>query len=172
MSGTRVSRRAMLGSVGAASLSPVLQASVSGVSASLDLPFARPAFAATLQTAEVHESAGGSRSASIIGGSIQGRRLSGAVQSGHIHWSASSGGSAVEVTTRLLVARPDGSLVEVHDRGVMPPDTDAARHAAIPTRTELAGVREEEGVPLLLVGRLDASGLGKRVLKLQAFEVS
>jgi len=172
MSGTRVSRRAMLGSVGAASLSPVLQASIPDLSASLDLPLARPAFTAALQTAEMQESASGSRSASIIGGSMQGRRLSGNVRSGRIQWSAPALGSPVEVTTHLLVARPDGSLVEVLNRGVVPADSDVSCHPAISTRIELAGNEEGPGAPLLLVGRLDASGLGKGVLKLQAFEVS
>jgi hypothetical protein len=94
------------------------------------------------------------------------------VQAGRIEWSVPAAGAPVEVTTQLLVACADGSLVEVQDRGVLPADADPASHAAIPTRPELTGGREEPDVPVLLVGRLDASELGKGILKLQAFEVS
>jgi len=174
MSGTRVSRRAMLGSVGAASLSPVLQASVpdiSGLRASPDPPLARLAFTATLQTDEIHESPCGARDAAIIGGSLQGHRLSGTVQAGRIQWSAPSAEAMVEVRTHVLVMRQDGTLVEVHDRGLMPAGADPGQ-ASISTRPELTGEREEQDVPVLLVGRLDASEVLRGVLRLQAFEVS
>ena len=97
MKGTRVSRRSMLGSVGAASLSPaLLQASISESTArfvqqSALQPLAQPFFVVRIEVGQATLTEGDSRSAPVTGGVLQGSRLAGRIQGGLIAWRASAG---------------------------------------------------------------------------------
>lgn len=171
MTGTRVSRRSVLGSVGAASLSPaLLQASISE---SALHPLALPAFQARIEVGQPTGTDGNSHWAPVTGGVIRGQRLAGRVQGGRIDWRTGAGGGPVEVTACFQVLCEDGRLVEVQDRGLQAAEMDAPAGTVMTTTPELSGdVGEWCARPALLVGRMDTSQLGKGVLKLHAFEVS
>jgi hypothetical protein len=180
MSKLRITRRAVLGSVGA-SLSSTLAApaaaSLAPVPAqgSLQLPQARRAFAAQLEVGQSTPASGTSthRWAVILGGAIDGPRLRGEVQGGRFDWRQDPGGQSVEVTATFIVRRDDGRLIEVRDRGVYPAAGAATATAAICTSPELVEPGGEVPVsPAVLVGRLDASQLDLGVVRLLAFEVT
>lgn len=174
MTGTRVSRRSMLGSVGAASLAPtLLQASVPDRADQALSPRTSPAFVAHVQVGALTRLQDGSCWAPVTGGSVGGRRLTGRVQGGRIDWPVPSPGVPGEVTARLQVTCDDGRRVELHDRGLQPAGAHASGHVLINTTPQVV---EEAGEwvarPALLVGRLDLAQLGKGILKWRVFEVS
>jgi hypothetical protein len=178
MASVRISRRSVLGSVGAASLAPGLLSptpsqarlraeEVEGV------PGIEPAFAADLALGPITPQQGAPSQlwAVIQGGTVTGRLLRGAIQHGRIEWRRDPVAGLVEVTTRFTVLREDGRLVEVQDRGVGPASGEASANVAVCT----APVLMEAGHPApaaLLVGRLDPTNVATGVLSLHAFEAS
>lgn len=172
MAGTRMSRRSMLGTVSAASVSPVLEARApaaevpSGTSG--HLPHLQPAFAVRLDVRPA--TAGeGDRSLRITGGVASGPGLSGSVQGGSILWNRQPDGS-VEVITQFSVQRADGACVEVFDRGVQPQEAAGRPIGTVPVLRQPAA---DIAVPhALMVGRLDASRQQAGVVQLTAFEVA
>lgn len=176
----RITRRAVLGSVGA-SLSSTLAAPAGASLAPVpaqgnhELPQARRAFAAQLEVAKSTQASGTGtqRWAIILGGAIDGPRLRGVVQGGRFDWRQDQAGESVEVTATFIVRRDDGRLIEVRDRGVYPAASAATASAAICTSPELVEPDGEVPVsPAVLVGRLDASQLDRGVVRLLAFEVT
>lgn len=174
MAAARISRRLMLGTVGAASLAPAFPAA-SGTSPTTPRPGAeapelRPVFAGSLSVG----STGGTATqghVTITGGRMQGTRLAGEVRGGRIDWRLQATGGT-EVTASFTVRRADGSLVEVRERGLTPEPAGAVR-AVLSTSTEILG--DEALAPAsvaLMVGRLDATGLDAGVVHLAAFEVA
>jgi hypothetical protein len=173
----RITRRAVLGSVGAslsATLAAPARASLSN-SGDPGLPQARRAFAARLEVARTEQTSGArvQHWANILGGAIDGPRLNGVVQGGRVDWCTDLAGESVEVTTTFIVRCEDGRMIEVRDRGFYPVSGAATASAAICTAPELVEPAGQAPVaPAVLVGRLDASGLGQGVVRLVAFEVS
>jgi hypothetical protein len=176
----RITRRAVLGSVGA-TLSSTLAAPAGAhlapmpAQGSLALPQARPAFAALLEVGESMQAPGTStqRWVTILGGAIDGPRLRGVVQGGRFDWRQDAAGESVEVTATFIVRRDDGRLIEVRDRGFYPAASAAAASAAICTSPELVEPAGEGPVAAaVLVGRLDASQLDRGMVRLLAFEVT
>lgn len=172
MAGTRVSRRSMLGTVGAAALAPALvQASPGRPLNGAPLPHASPLFAAQLEVAALVREVAGAHVA-ITGGTLRGRALAGVVvQGGHIQWQPQVRGMAV--TVRFGVRLADGSLVEVCERGLLADCNDITDAAVISTVPEPPGPDSEAPAsPALRVGRLDATRLQQGMVRLVAFEVS
>jgi len=167
MAGTRISRRSMLGSAGAASLMPVLGQSANAAppAAAIAPPDARPAFDARLQVGSPMAHAGGGRWAAITGGSIEGRVVSGEVTGGRIEWQDQQG--ACMVTARFDVLRSDGTRVEVCERGRC-----AAMAGRFPASAEVLDAIGSAATAALLVGRVDATRLAAGAVRVQAFEVS
>lgn len=180
MASTRVTRRTVLGSVGAASLAPALTATDAAARVRAEAawpaesaaPHPHLAFAAQLQLAmHAGTSQTGAHWAAITGGEAAGPRLSGRVQGGRIDWRCDASG-ATQVMLCIAVQGADGSIVEVRDRGICAgPGLHAG--AAISTAPQLFGAAGElPDAPAVLVGRLDTTQLDQGVLRLLAFEVS
>src|SRR5690606_13691942 len=89
MAGTHMTRRSMLGTVGAASLAPVLPVRAdlhTGPGASnAELPGVRPAFIGRLQVSGM-PGASTTEVVAITGGSLHGKDLAGTVHAGQIQW--------------------------------------------------------------------------------------
>lgn len=171
MANARITRRAVLGTAGAASLSTVLAASASDALA----PHARPAFAARISVgaAEMVVSSPGRRWSAVLGGEIHGPLVSGAVQGGRIDWHIDARSQAVEITARFGVLGSDGRLLEIRDRAIFPGVMAPASVSAIATAPMLVEQADEvPATPALLVGRLDASRFADGVVLLDAFEVA
>lgn len=171
MANARITRRAVLGSAGAASLSPVFSASTDDALA----PRARLAFSARISVgaAETVASSPGRRWSAVIGGEIHGPLVSGAVQGGRIDWHVDARSQTVEITARFGVLGRDGRLLEIRDRAVFPGVVPPASVPVISTAPMLVEQADEvPATPALLVGRLDASRFADGVVQLDAFEVS
>lgn len=171
MANARITRRAVLGSAGAASLSPVISVSASDALA----PHARLAFAARISVgaAEAVESSPGRQWSAVLGGEIHGPLVSGAVQGGRIDWHVDARSQTVEITARFGVLSRDGRLLEIRDRAVFPGAIAPASASVIATAPMLVEQADEVPArPALLVGRLDASRFADGVVQLDAFEVS
>jgi hypothetical protein len=139
------------------------------------LPQARRAFAARLEVGKPKQTSGARVQgwATILGGAIDGPRLSGVVQGGRFDWSTDPAGESVEVTATFIVRSDDGRMIEVRDRGVYPVSAAVTASAAICTSPELVQPAGEAPVsPAVLIGRLDASHLNQGVVRLLAFEVT
>jgi hypothetical protein len=177
----RITRRAVLGSVGvslSSSLTAPAAASLALASRAGDpqlLPQARRAFAARLEVGSTEQLRGAraQRWANIHGGAIDGPHLTGVVQGGRIDWSTDAAGESVEITARIIVRSHDGRMVEIRDRAVYPAAGAGSPGAALCTAPELVEPAGEPPVsPALLVGRLDVSDLHQGVVRLLAFEVT
>lgn len=172
MAGPRVSRRSVLGTVGAASLAPVLPRPASarlGEGTAGVPPAAVPAFHAelTLSGTASLQSAG---MALIAGGRVAGRLLAGEVEAGQLQWHRHPAG--LEVALAVAVRCADGRRVELVGRGVLA-DADLRRRPVLNTNAELLAL--DGGLPAcptLLVGRLDLGRLGEGATSLLTYEVS
>lgn len=171
MAGTRISRRSMLGTVGAASLAPVVNAGARAEVATAGSPEVQPAFAGNLTVGAIERDGTVLRAASITGGTLHGSCLAGAVHGGRIEWLPRTDGSH-EVQLRFHVQGADGHQTEVVQRTVLAPDADLQGCWPVNAVTEPLG---DDGVPAgaaLLVGRLDATRLQQGLLTLLTFEVA
>lgn len=175
MAGTHISRRSMLGSVGAASLTPVLlKASENSFSPTPSLtdaaalPHASPVFVAQLRVTVLATDAA-IKQVAITGGELQGPSLEGVVQGGRIEWQPQATGLAVVV--RFAVRRADGTLVELCERGLQADCADVTAAARLSTVSQPAP-EDDSALPALRVGRLDLTGLQQGMVRLLAFEVS
>jgi hypothetical protein len=171
MASARITRRALLGSAGAASLSPVLPVPAgAGLS-----PHARLAFAARLRVGKAQAVAGhpGRQWTAVLAGEIGGPLVSGAVQAGRIDWNVDEASRSVEVTAQFAVLCGDGRLLQIRDRAVFAGVTPPSRMPCVATAPQVVDQAGElAATPALLVGRLDASGFARGVVQLDAFEVS
>lgn len=170
MASARITRREMLGSAGAASLSPVLPAAAHDSLA----PHTRLAFAAHISVGAAETVTGqpGRRWSAVLGGNIHGPLLSGAVQGGRIDWHVDALSRSVEITARFGVLGRDGRLLEIRDRAVFPGSSLPASMAGIATTPLLQEQADTvPAAPALLVGRLDASQFAQGIVHLDAFEV-
>jgi hypothetical protein len=175
MARTHMTRRSMLGSVGA-SLAPALgmpQQSSAGLRID-DLlegpqPRSRPAFAGSLMVGQIQQGPGKAPGqwTQIVGGEVAGPEWGGTVQGGRIDWQLDAGRNTVEFTARFGVLRQDGTVLQVIERGSAPA---AADRATLCTAVEVsAGAL---ALPSVMVGRMDVSGLDTGIVRLLAFEVS
>ncbi len=179
MRDVRVTRRSVLGSVGAVSVSSSLTAQAVGADAGAFLsatapPRTAPAFDAVLKVGRAQRSAAGATlaSAPILGGEIAGPLLSGEVLPGLVEWRIDAPSQSMEVCARFSVRREDGVMVEVRDRAVIPAATAPAAAAGLCTAPELLDAASEmPASPELLVGRLDATRFGSGVVVLRAFRI-
>jgi hypothetical protein len=172
MSGMRLSRRSLLGSVGAASITPALPAVARDGTASLPgLPQTEPAFEGTLLTGPQKRMAAGQYSAAIVGGVFTGPLLAGTVHSGRIDWRIDAASEAMHVTASYAVLRQDGVLVQVKDRSVHPQAIRPAMSTRLRTAPEIISDGGEQEPAPLLVGLLDASGFSSGQVSLRAFRV-
>lgn len=174
MPGIQLSRRSLLGSVGAASIAPALPAAVGDPALqSPDLPQARPAFEGRLLTGPQQRiSQSPARySAAILGGDLTGPLLAGAVQSGRIEWTVDPESQAMHISAHYSVLRLDGQLVEVRDRSVHPQAIRPASITRLNTAPEIISSGGQQETASLLVGMLDASGFSSGQVTLRVFRV-
>lgn len=179
MAQPRITRRSVLGSVGAATLSPALVAPVdshAGLVADAfpdgAQPAGRPAFVVQLRigSRQCTDGSGGGHWAPILGGEITGPQLRGQVQAGRVDWQVHPAGDSVELTTRASVLTHDGRLLELRDRGICPV-SGSHEVCTSPQLLELSPDGLAAPQPLL-VGRLDTNNQAAGALRLLAFEVS
>src|SRR5688500_7470756 len=117
MARARISRRSLLGSVGAASLAPGLLSPTPSEARlaqdSAGAPQLQPAFAAELALGvpALDGAVPQQMRAEIQGGSVTGRLLRGTVQHGTVGWRSDPVAALTEVTARFTVLREDGRLV-------------------------------------------------------------
>lgn len=171
MASARITRRSVLGSAGAASLSPVFSA---GKQDALS-PYARLAFAARISVGAAEDVAGypGRQWCAVLGGEIHGALLQGAVQGGRIDWCRDTASNTVEITARFGVLARDGRLLEIRDRAIFPGNQQPAMRSPLATAPQVVEQADEiPATPALLVGRLDVSRFTRGVVQLDAFEVT
>lgn len=165
-----MSRRSMLGTVGAASLAPVLL-KAGAPAAQVTDPELRPAFSGTLIVGAPQRVEARLHSATITGGSLDGSRLTGAVQGGRIQWLAREDGGH-EMSLHFEVRCRDGRLVEVSERAILAAGIDPASRCAVTATIEPISIEARAGEAALLAGRLDATEIERGEVKLLAFEVA
>src|SRR5262245_47223122 len=134
-----VTRRTLLGSVGAAAMFPALGSAFRTLPAGAP----RPALEASLLVGEPQTGPGGRRTAAVRGGRVTGHLLQGVVQSGQLEWLVDPASGAVELAARVQVRRADGELVELHDRTAHAAEDSFAAQPGWPTAPRLiaAGAR-------------------------------
>jgi hypothetical protein len=156
-----MNRRALLGSVGAASLLPAAFAAP---------VHSRPAlaFQAALRLGPVQNGQGNHRWAPIIAGNFSGARLAGRVHAGRMDWYVDPCCGSAEIALTCTVSRPDGKLVELRDRTASSSSgrADLPGHPTAPVLSDVAG--GPAATPL--VGRLDTTAFWRGFVSLRAFE--
>jgi hypothetical protein len=156
-----MNRRALLGSVGAASLLP----------AAFAAPTHAPplAFQAALRLGQVQNGQGNHRWAAIIAGTVSGARLAGRVQAGRMDWFVDPCCGSVEVALACTVSTPDGVLMELRDRTASASASDRADLPGHPTAPVLSGSSARPAAPRM-IGRLDTTAFWRGFVSLRAFE--
>jgi hypothetical protein len=107
----------------------------------------------------------------VRAGTAKGPHLSGDVLSGHVRWQTDAARSVVDVNVEMLVRCEDGRVVEVLDRSVHPVAARPDDLSRLASATELVVAGEQDGLPVLFVGRMDASLLAAGSLTLSAFRI-
>lgn len=161
----RITRRSVLGSIGAAGMFPVLAQAIAPGAPRVE----RPLLQAGLRIGEPQAGEAGWRHATILGGSMIGGLLQGEVQSGRIEWLVDPASGAVEVAASMQVLRSDGARIELRDRSSAAGADHQHGMPGVPTAPRLF---DAAGVPLpqpMLAGRLDASLLAQGAVTLRAF---
>jgi hypothetical protein len=174
MSRMQLSRRSLLGSVGAATVAPALPAATRDLAEAVaGLPRTVPAFEARLRTGpQLRSSLSQAQfSAAILGGELAGPLLQGVVQSGRIEWTIDSASRALHITAHYAVLRHDGVLVQIKDHGIHPQAMKPADSTRLRTSPEISVDGEPHMAASLLVGLLDASGFSSGEVTLRAFRV-
>ncbi len=162
----------MLGTVGAASLAPVLLKAGEAERVAITLPqmpSARPVLAADLAVGPVLQHGNALRTAGITGGQVHGA-LSGTVQGGRIEWQPRPDGSC-EMSVRFHVQGPDAP-VEICERAILAAGDGLQGCWAASATTESLATEDPASGAALLVGRVDTRQLQQGVVKLLAFEVA
>lgn len=165
----QLTRRTLLGSVGAATIASSLPTQA-GVGRE-GVPALRRAFVAEVKTAPVSigKQSGLVRHMWVTGGVVRGSLLEGQIQSGRLEWQMAAGQSGVELLAEFVVRRADGSTVEVRDRALGTVTNEGAELSLLASRPEL---RDALGAsPVTLVGRMDASACMAGTVRLNAFMV-
>lgn len=155
-------------------LGPLASGARADVAGDRDVPVASPAFELRIQLDPLSRPTGEpalSGMRVIRSGTAIGPLLSGDVQSGHVRWQTDAGRAAVDVHVQIMIRREDGSVVEVLDRSVHPAAARPADLARLATATELVVAGEQDGLPMLFVGRMDASLLAAGSLTLSTFRI-
>ncbi len=161
-----MTRRTLLGSVGAAAMFPPLAT----VAAASPPDMTLPALDVRLRIGAPQTGQGGRRHAAVEGGRVTGLLLRGSVQSGQLEWFVDPASGAVEVTARLQVRRTDGVLVELRDRTAHAPAAGLDAQPGWPTAPRLfekTSGRSVTNTPLS--GRLDTADLARGQIRLRAF---
>lgn len=162
-----MTRRTLLGSMGAATMFPRLAAGVNATAPRA----AMPAMQIGVRVGEPRNGLHGRRHAEVLAGLVHGSLMQGAVQSGHLEWLVDPASGAVEVALDMRLLRADGALLRLRDRSV---HADAAVLADVPGILTAPQLFDSTGAALLaparLAARLDASGLGRGVIWLRAFD--
>jgi hypothetical protein len=170
----RLSRRSLLGSVGAASISPALPALARDSAApAAEFPATTPAFEGRLLLGPQKRLTQfpARYAAAVLGGEFSGTVLAGVVQTGRVEWTVDADSQSMQISAQYAVLRQDGELVEVRDRSVHPRAVKPASIARLQTAPEIGSAGGLQEPPLLLVGLLDASGFSKGQVTLRAFRV-
>lgn len=177
---TGLTRRSLLASAGAASVSPVLFGSAPGDVGAAPAAggdpevHTEPAYEGHVRTGAQQRSgmAPGHYWAPILGGELTGALLAGAVQSGRIDWSIDAASQTMQIAAQYAVLRADGVLVQIKDRSVHPQAIRPIATARLQTAPELVceGATGQE-FACLLVGLLDVSQFASGQVKLRAFRV-
>lgn len=161
-----MTRRTLLGSVGAATMFPQLAAGVSRIAP----PAALPAMQIAMRVDEPRHGLQGRRHAVVLAGRVEGSLVQGTVQSGRLEWLADPLTGAVDIAIDLQLLRADGRLLQLRDRSV-PADGAAVGAPGVATAPQLFDSAGSAWLaPAQLAGRLDASGLARGVIWLRAFD--
>jgi hypothetical protein len=160
-----LTRRTVLGSVGAAAMFPQWAGAVHSHAAQVPQALLEISLRIDEPRAGLH----GWRRAPVRGGVASGKLLRGSVQQGQLQWLVDPASGAVQVALDLQLLRVDGALIRLRDRSA---DAEVAplEFPGVPTAPELfdaGGIALP--VPARLAGRLDASCLGRGVVWLRAF---
>jgi hypothetical protein len=161
LNGPVLNRRALLGSVGAASLLP----------ATFVIPVhdRALAFHAVFRLGPMQNGQGNHRWAPIIAGSVSGARLAGRVQTGRVDWLVDPCCGSAEFSLAATVSRPDGKIVELRDRSASASTSARADLPGHPTAPVLSDIARGPAATQL-VGRLDTTAFWRGFVSLRAFE--
>lgn len=162
-----MTRRTLLGTVAAATMFPQLAGGVnSRVSRAT-----QPAIEIALRTGEPHAGVHGWRRAVVLAGLLRGSLMQGTVKSGRLEWLVDPASGAVEVALDMLLLRADGRLIQLRDRSARAVAASPDEFPGVPTAPELFDAAAMAPLAVAqLAGRLDASGLGRGVVWLRAFD--
>lgn len=173
----RFTRRSLLGSAGATLLGPLAgtaRADASDMTVGHGVPVALPAFEVRIRLEPLLWTVGtgyGTGLRVIRSGRVLGPLLAGSVQSGYVRWQTDTSRGAVDLQLQAVVLRDDGTVVEVRDRSVHAIAATRGDLSRLASATSLHVANDQDGVPVLFVGRLDASLLESGSLRLNAFRV-
>jgi len=173
MSTRRISRRLVLGSVGAASLCPALHTEA-GISAAATSgtpagPALAAAFIANLEIGPLVGAAPGNSWAAVHGGCLQARGWQATVTAGRVEcWRDAQG--VAQIDCQFWARTATGAEVRIHQRALRRGPAQGSMQMNL--QCELAAAAEDALLrPALLVGTLDAAGLTGGTLKSVVFEV-
>jgi hypothetical protein len=160
-----ITRRTVLGSVGAATMFPEWAAAMH--SPVPQVP--RPVLEISLRIGEPRPGGHGWRRAQVLTGLATGSLLQGAVQAGTLEWLVDPASGAVQVAADMLLVRRDGAMVRLRDRSAHA-QLASCGVPGVPTAPELF---DAAGIALpasgQLAGWLDTAAIGRGLLRLRAF---
>ena len=160
-----ITRRTVLGSVGAVTLFPQWAGAVH----SPEPHVPQPVLQISLGIGAPRSGRHGWRRAQVRTGLATGSLLQGLVRQGQIAWLVDPASGAVQVAADMVLVRRNGALVRLRDRSAHACAVPFG-YPGVPTAPELfdaAGRALESPGPL--AGLLDASGLGRGLIQLRAF---
>lgn len=171
MSNRRISRRTVLGSVSAASLTPALAVVHPDSGLVRDtMPSLLPAFVTDLALADARSPAANQQHFDVAGGRIDGPRLRGIVQSGRLECDFDATGHLLGIDARLLLRTDQGRVLLLRDHGMHA--LTAAPQRAFTSRPELLAPEGDVTVlAAVLVGRWSVGRRAADGARLTAFEV-
>jgi hypothetical protein len=159
----RITRRCLLGTIGAVGMFPAFAPAISSSRA-------RPALQVALRIGQPGSGTAAWRHAVIHGGKVTGVLMQGDVLSGRLDWLVDPASGAVEVVACVQVLRRDGVLVELRDRTVHAGADDLAGQPGLCTAPQLFDASGGFLPQPALAGRLDATALARGLVTLRAFE--
>lgn len=163
-----MTRRTVLGSVGAAAVFPQWAQALHPD----HLRVPQPVLEINLRIGTPRALMHGWRGAAVRAGLASGSLLQGAVQTGQLRWLVDPASGAVQVELDLLLMRADGAAIRLRDRSA-PEQIATLEIPGVPTAPQLF---DAAGVALpakaRLAGRLDPAAMGRGLVQLRAFEGS